>query len=54
MRTEFQYTAALAEGKRRSDLDKSAMWAGRNSTRDKLPVCRTAELSLDFESSPVF
>lgn len=47
MRTKFQYTAPLAEGERRSDLDKRAMWSGRNSTRDKLPVSSTAEFLVE-------
>lgn len=39
MRAELQYAAPLAEGKPgRSDLDKPAVWAGRNSIRDKLPM----------------
>jgi len=47
MRTEVQHTAPLAEGERRSDLDKRAMWSGRNSTRDKLPVSSTAEFLVE-------
>ncbi len=47
MRTEVQYTAPLAEGERRSDLDKRAMWSGRNSTRDKLPVSSTADFLVE-------
>ncbi len=44
MRTETQYATPLAKGKlRRSDLDKPAMWTGRNSTGEKLRVSSTAE-----------